>query len=787
MGLRENISRIEKKITALNLLRKENGVEPYTLNDTVSNSEIKKFEHKHGITLPSEYKMFLRFLGNGNCENNYRHIRPLRETTRYHYLDDVELELAKSFPFDTKTGNRIIKESIYNSYPANDVHAIMQKSGSSTISGCLLLNYEGWGSSFTALVLNGTERGRIWHVADMYHPYYKASGTSFKTFSFLEWVEKMLDDQLLPSSKTLFTEGMYENITALNLEDEQQDWQNKTNIHALGYCVNVKELNLSRNYSLSFLPDSIGLLQKLTVFKFNGGNLKILPNSIANLKNLEILELSDQNIITLPSTIGKLQKLKKLSLYWNTSLTHLPVSFSKLTQLQNLSIAYCSALNLERTLPVLGKLPKLKTLRFHAKKIPPQINSLKYITSLALLRAYGKNKLTLHKNLSKLTQLKELYLNDAGLTALPAWIGQLTQLETLVVDDNPLTTLPSEIGKLKNLKHLSLKRTSIKKLPSSLQYLHKLETLKTDYTASINFTDICNTIKHCPKVSELYVQTTKQIPVEIGQLKNLQNLILELLHKKEYKIPSTIYGMKNLTLLRLATKGKIILPTEFSALKKLRILRIEASDLILPETFGQLNTLTELSITDCNIPKLPDNFSALRNLKKLTLLGNTFSNWHDACIKIAALPNLQELKLSVKFLPPEIGLCQTLKRLEIYNSIDFENHQQLTKLPKEIGKLKNLTHLDIDGNRVTEIPTSIGNLKKLKYLCVHDNRLTALPHTLGKLTTLQVLDISKNKITRLPKWIFALKNLKQLCVNENLFTLTTKELKQLKYIYELNA
>jgi len=51
------------------------------------------------------------------------------------------------------------------------------------------------------------------------------------------------------------------------------------------------------------------------------------------------------------------------------------------------------------------------------------------------------------------------------------------------------------------------------------------------------------------------------------------------------------------------------------------------------------------------------------------------------------------------------------------------NNNQLTKIPKEIGNLTNLTKLNIQNNHLIELPKEIGNLTNIIELNVQNNQL----------------------------------------------------------------
>ncbi|KAK2360024.1 putative leucine-rich repeat receptor protein kinase [Trifolium repens] len=69
-------------------------------------------------------------------------------------------------------------------------------------------------------------------------------------------------------------------------------------------------------------------------------------------------------------------------------------------------------------------------------------------------------------------------------------------------------------------------------------------------------------------------------------------------------------------------------------------------------------------------------------------------------------------------------------------------------IPKEIGLLSKLTHLDLSDNSLTgEVPSSLGNLRQLQYLDISYNGLYGLiPHEFGFIEHLIALNLSNNII-----------------------------------------
>lgn len=81
----------------------------------------------------------------------------------------------------------------------------------------------------------------------------------------------------------------------------------------------------------------------------------------------------------------------------------------------------------------------------------------------------------------------------------------------------------------------------------------------------------------------------------------------------------------------------------------------------------------------------------------------------------------------------------------------YLNHNKLKSLPRAVGRLKNLTQLDVSSNDMTELPEEIGMLTNLKRLLVFDNNLQTLPFELGYLYQLDTLGIEGNPLDEVLK------------------------------------
>ena len=156
--------------------------------------------------------------------------------------------------------------------------------------------------------------------------------------------------------------------------------------------------------------------------------------------------------------------------------------------------------------------------------------------------------------------------------------------------------------------------------------------------------------------------------------------------------------------------------------------------------------------------------------------------------EIGRLKNLRRLRIygcRGLRLPPEIGELTQLETLSLSQNI-------LHDLPSEIGNLTNLRYLYLNGifrnpGGLTRLPPEIGRLQNLVELEVDRNSLEVLPPEIGQLKRLRRLDVSINHLEALPPEIGALSELEVLILNFNGLTELPPELTRLTNLRELYA
>jgi Leucine-rich repeat (LRR) protein len=196
---------------------------------------------------------------------------------------------------------------------------------------------------------------------------------------------------------------------------------------------------------------------------------------------------------------------------------------------------------------------------------------------------------------------------------------------------------------------------------------------------------------------EVSIRDHINLPPEIGQLTNLQELVLFNNQLTRTSLPPEIGQLSNLQELDLISNSLTSLPLESWQLHNLRRLYLGRNKLIsLPPEIGQLSNLQELDLISNSLTSLPLESWQLRNLRRLYLGRNKLIS-----------------------LSPEIGQLTNLQELDL-------SHNHLTNLPSEIGLLTNLQELYINGNQLNSLPSEMGKLTSLQQFCLYDNPLTRL-------------------------------------------------------------
>ncbi|XP_064639362.1 malignant fibrous histiocytoma-amplified sequence 1 homolog [Lineus longissimus] len=174
-------------------------------------------------------------------------------------------------------------------------------------------------------------------------------------------------------------------------------------------------------------------------------------------------------------------------------------------------------------------------------------------------------------------------------------------------------------------------------------------------------------------------------------------------------------------------------------------------------------TLRRLELSHLGLKTIPKDI--LTNLEGLEALGLTRNSLGDNSFPdiIKNLKSLVDLKLDYNGLtnfPQNLQKLKTLQRLGL--------SQNQLKTVEGLEKLKRLTILVLDNNKLTSLFAEISTMRRLEVCYCSNNLLSEVqPAAVKLLRHLRTVDISNNSITSLPPELFTLPHLDLLNASNN--------------------
>lgn len=264
----------------------------------------------------------------------------------------------------------------------------------------------------------------------------------------------------------------------------------------------------------------------------------------------------------------------------------------------------------------------------------------------------------------------------------------------------------------------------------------------------------------------LQLKNLRQIPVEIGKLDQLKELIIYG-NSKLTDLPHEVGALPNLKTLSIGKNHKMRnLPPGFPALTHLYASNTRSLS-FTPNSDGSWG-YQNLEVVNLFRAYSPKRHHILAKLPRLYVLNisHPSTNWPpkinpqpgefpalDSLIisyatskslsKISFhFPSLSYLELSFgkySAVPyDKIAAAQKLTTLNIRGT-------QLQTIPKEIELISSLEKLDARSCSLTTISPHIATLQNLRILNVHNNRLSSIPIEIASMDSLNALIISKNR------------------------------------------
>ena len=229
------------------------------------------------------------------------------------------------------------------------------------------------------------------------------------------------------------------------------------------------------------------------------------------------------------------------------------------------------------------------------------------------------------------------------------------------------------------------------------------------------------------------------IPDAIANLIKLRTFIVEL--ADDPIVSENLYNLTNLQ--KLIIRGPIReLSHKISNLQNLTHLGLERAPYItaLPESIGQLSTLSDLVLENLSLTELPEGITNNIYLHIIKIMRCPLISLPNSIGRLKTkLHNLELQELSLTNLPDSIGNCTFLRNLII-------RHCPLTSLPNSIVNCKNLTQIEISHCPLTSLPENIGLLSNLRILDIQSTSLTNIPNSITNLRNIFRVILQNNRI-----------------------------------------
>lgn len=183
----------------------------------------------------------------------------------------------------------------------------------------------------------------------------------------------------------------------------------------------------------------------------------------------------------------------------------------------------------------------------------------------------------------------------------------------------------------------------------------------------------------------------------------------------------------------------------------IKSIKIElGSNATLPKELFELLYLKRLYLRydgDLNLPKLPQHFEQLQQLKELRLAGNKYSGNELSQLppSLLKIPNLRTLHLetnNIKSLPIGLANKTSLKNL-------YLERNKLQEWPENLSEFNQLKFLSLKHNKLSHIPKSIQKMHNLEAINLSYNQIESLPiHAFQKLPKIHYLSIKNNPLAK---------------------------------------
>jgi Leucine-rich repeat (LRR) protein len=207
---------------------------------------------------------------------------------------------------------------------------------------------------------------------------------------------------------------------------------------------------------------------------------------------------------------------------------------------------------------------------------------------------------------------------------------------------------------------------------------------------------------------------------------------------------------------------------------------------ILPLSEDWFSNFNDLARTSSSAPDAPSRRPAL-SPSQSRALASLPSSWPqqllDAFISVHrnSEKGLSLVSKGIQALPEQLGALKSLETI-------FLNGNQLETFPESVGELARLSMLFAHNNQLSRLPVSLSRLEYLRFLDLHNNKLESLPSNFGEsLHRLTELILFKNALRSLPPSIVGMKSVVKLELQYNRLSELPEEIGALVTLQVLNV
>ncbi|KAK3437977.1 hypothetical protein EUGRSUZ_C02618 [Eucalyptus grandis] len=414
---------------------------------------------------------------------------------------------------------------------------------------------------------------------------------------------------------------------------------------------------------------------------------------------LEILILEDCTQLSQIGTfIRGLENLSSLNLRNCRRVKKLPPELAQMKSLKELLI---DGTGIDIIYIQKGSLQGLKKLSACGCEELKDISTISCLDSLTSLALDGAKEVRVPKTFEFPQKLQRLSLRECRrFNKLPPSIEKLGLLEVMDLSFTGISELPESVKGLRNLKTLKMEHTHLQKFPEYIVELGKLEEIDFSGCISLGGQVCCDiSVLSCLRILRLKSSNVAELPQGICDHSRLQ--ILDILKCNQLKeLPAL---PPSLLSLRWGSRDMAVPDLSYlTNLKELRLKSGSSSQTPNVEWIARLPSLETLQLSVSKVTNLPGNFSALTQLRELSLS-------YMKELDLTQLPSSSLLTLRLKYCkipePTFSSLQHHLSELEL-------KHCELA----EIDGLKNFKSLVVLKISYCEGVTNLNGLEELPRL-----------------------------------------------------------------------